>query len=471
VKLLYTHSPANLASRYNAARMPARLIEALATTGPLADLFSDESVLRAMLQFEVALAKAEARVGIIPKSAARVIATAQASAFDISMLARDTLRAGTPAIPFVKALTEIVRRKDAAAAGFVHWGATSQDVADTALVLVLKQAHPILAKDLAVLESSLRTLSEDHKNTIMLGRTLQQAAPPITFGLKAAGWFSSIRRSRERLDASFAEALVLQFGGASGTLAAFGKEGPAVARELAKELDLSSPEAPWHTQRDRLASLMCACGVLTGTLGKMARDIALLMQNEIAEVSEPGGDGRGGSSTMPHKRNPIACALTLAAANRVPLLVASFLSAMPQEHERAVGGGQSEWPTVAAVVQSTGVAASSMAEVAGGLSVYSKRMRANLDATNGLIFAERAMMLLAPQIGRDAAHKLIESVARKSIQEGKRLASVLAEVPEVRKRLNVATLRRLEAPEEYLGSAEIFREAQISHKSAKKKER
>jgi 3-carboxy-cis,cis-muconate cycloisomerase len=448
--------------------MPARLIEALAATGPLADLFSDESVLRAMLQFEIALAKAQARVGVIPKSAAKGIAATQASDFDISRLANGAFRAGTPSIPFVKALTEVVRRKDSTAAGFVHWGATSQDLVDTALVVLLKQAQPILAKDLAVLESSLHALSEKHKNTIMVGRTLLRPAPPLTFGLKAANWLSAIRRSREKLDAAFSDALVLQFGGASGTLASLGEHGPDVALALAQELDLASPEAPWHTQRDRLASLMCACGVLTGSLAKMARDIALLMQNEIAEVSEPGSPGRGGSSTMPHKRNPVACALTLAAANRVPHLVASFLSAMAQEHERAVGGWQSEWPTVVAVIQSTGVAASSMAEAAGGLSVDSKRMRANLEATNGLIFAERAMMLLAPKIGRDAAHQLIESATGKSIQEGKRLASVLTDIPEVRKHLNAATLRRLESPEEYLGSAEIFRRHQLSRRSAKK---
>jgi 3-carboxy-cis,cis-muconate cycloisomerase len=448
--------------------MPARLIEALAATGTLADLFSDESVLRAMLQFEIALAKAQARVGVIPKSAAKAIGAIQASDFDISTLANGAFRAGTPAIPFVKALTEIVRREDATAAGFVHWSATSQDVTDTALVLLLKQTQPILAKDLAVLESSLGTLSEKHTNTIMLGRTLLQPAPPITFGLKAANWLSAIRRSREKLDRAFSDALVLQFGGASGTLASLGKDGTAVARALAEELDLACPEAPWHTQRDRLASLMCACGVVTGSMGKMAHDIALMMQSEIAEVSEPGGDGRGGSSTMPHKRNPIACALTLAAANRVPHLVASFLSAMPQEYERAVGGWQSEWPTSAAIIQSTGVAASSMAEAAGGLSVDSKRMRTNLEATNGLIFAERAMMLLAPKIGRDAAHQVIESAVSKSIQEGKRLASVLTDMPEVKKHLNAATLRRLESPEEYLGSAELFRQAQLSRKSAKK---
>lgn len=441
--------------------MPARLIEALSTTEPLSEVFSDKSVLRAMLDFEVALAKAEARVGVIPQSAARAIAAAaQTDAFDMTSLVKQTLRAGTPAIPIVKALTEVVRRKNAAAAGFIHWGATSQDLADTALVLLLKGAKPLITSDLEKLEAALRKLSEKHKNTVMLGRTLLQAAPPITFGLKATGWLAAIQRGRAQLDQAFAQALVLQFGGASGTLAALGKKGPSIAQALAGELGMACPEAPWHTQRDRLASLVCAFGVLTGALGKMARDIALLMQNEIAEVSEPGGNGRGGSSTMPHKRNPIACALTLAAAARVPHLVASFLSAMPQEHERGVGGLQAEWPIVASVVQSSGLASSSMAETASGLKVNAAHMRANLKASNGLIFAERAMMLLAPKIGRDAAHQLIESASRQSASEDVRLAEVLARMPEVTVHLDSRTLRKLESAEDYMGAAEDFRKAQ-----------
>lgn len=445
--------------------MPARLIDALSTTTPLSDIFSDDSVLRAMLRFEIALANAAARVGVIPQRAAKTIASAaQPSSFDIAKLAHETFRAGTPGIPISKALTEVVRSKDPSAAGFVHWGATSQDVVDTALVLLLKQARPIITRDLANLESSLRKLSDEHKSTVMLGRTLLQAAPPITFGLKAAGWLNAIARSHEKLTAAFDDALVIQFGGASGTLASLGKDkdGVAVGHALADELGLSKPEAPWHTHRERLAFVVCACGVLTGTLGKMARDISLMMQNEIAEISEPTGDGRGGSSTMPHKRNPIACALTLAAANRVPNLVASFLSAMPQEHERAVGGWQAEWPIIASVIQSTGVAAASMAEVAAGLSVDVARMRANVESTNGLIFAERAMMLLAPKIGRDAAHKLLESAAGKSATEGKRLVEVLAETPEVAAHLNPGELSHLERPQEYLGCAEEFRKAQLS---------
>ncbi|HEY6185398.1 MAG TPA: 3-carboxy-cis,cis-muconate cycloisomerase, partial [Terriglobales bacterium] len=384
--------------------MPARLIESLATTEPLADLFSDQSVLQAMLDFESALARAEARAGVIPQSAANVIRKlAKAENFDIAHLAAATLRAGTPGIPLAKALTEKVRTANADAAGYVHWGATSQDVADTALILLLKRAQPVLSADIVRLTRALKKLSHEHKQTVMLGRTLMQPAPPITFGLKAAGWLASVQRNKENLDTAFSEALVLQFGGASGTLASLGKKGTDVARVLANELKLACPEAPWHTQRQRLATLMCACGILTGSLGKIARDISLLMQAEIAEVAEQGGDGRGGSSTMPHKTNPIGCALTLASAQRVPGLVASFLSGMVQEHERGVGGWQAEWPTAASIIQATGLAAASMAEVAEGLSINAARMRSNIDATHGVIFAERAAMLLGAKLERDVA--------------------------------------------------------------------
>src|SRR5277367_3397496 len=294
--------------------MPVRLIESLATTGPLADLFSDQSVLQAMLDFEVALARVQARLKIVPLSSARAIAAAaKVGAFDVAALTGATLRAGTPIIPFVKALTERVRAIDSTAAGFVHWGATSQDVADTALVLLLKQAQPIMDSDLARLEAGLKRLATEQQAAVMLGRTLMQPAPPTTFGLKAAGWRSAISRSHTRLDDAFAKALILQFGGASGTLASLGEQGIAVGRALADELGLGFPEAPWHTHRDRLAELLCACGILTGSLGKMARDISLLMQGEVGEAAEPSRAGRGGSSTMPHKRNPTGCLLTLAA--------------------------------------------------------------------------------------------------------------------------------------------------------------
>ncbi len=432
--------------------MSARLIDSLATTGALAELFSDTSVLQAMLDFEVALARAEARAGIVPRAAADAIrAAAKAGAFDIAALAHDTLRAGTPGIPVVKALTERVRAVDPVAAGFVHWGATSQDVADTALVLLLKRAQPILAGDLARLDAALRRLSQQHARTVMLGRTLLQAAPPLTLGLKTAGWLGAICRSRRRLDAAFAGALIVQFGGASGTLAALGEHGPAVGEALAAELGLAYPDAPWHAHRDRLAALVAACGVLTGCLGKMARDVSLLMQGEVGEAAESSGSGRGESSTMPQKHNPIGCALTLAASHRVPGLVAAFLSAMVQEHERAVGGWQAEWPIVASVIQATGLAAASMAEVAEGLTVDEARMRENIDATRGAIFAERAMLLLGATLGRDAAHGILEKAARQSAAQKRRLAEVLREMPEVTRHLDRVTLRELEAPGGYLG--------------------
>jgi 3-carboxy-cis,cis-muconate cycloisomerase len=388
------------------------LIESLATTLELAEVFSDDSVLQAMLLFETALAQAEAEVGVIPESAAQAVAEAARGSFDLAALAARSLRAGTLTIPLVKALRE--------RAPYVHWGATSQDVSDTAMVLLLRRARAILAADHAHLERALRTASGKYADAVMLGRTLLQAAPPITFGLKVAGWYGALRRSWTRVEAAFHEALMLQFGGASGTLAALGEHGIAVSAALACRLELRNPEAPWHSHRDRLASLICSLGVYTGSLAKMARDVSLLMQNEVAEASEPGGDGRGGSSTMPHKHNPTACSLTLAAANRVPGLVASYLAGMVQEHERATGSWQAEWATIARVVQDTGLALASMREVAEGLTVDAVKMRANIDATRGAIFAERAMM-----------------------KSGQTLAETLPEIPD--------------KPEEYLGAAETFR--------------
>ncbi len=446
--------------------MPPQLIESLATTGPLAEIFSDRSVLQAMLEFEAALARAEARAGIIPSAAADAIqSVAKAENFDIAELPVETLRAGTPGIPLSKALTAKVRAVSAEAARFVHWGATSQDVADTALILLLKRCRSILSSDLARLESALRRLADEQGGAVMLGRTLLQAAPPVTFGLKAAGWQAAIGRSGARLDAAFDEALVLQFGGASGTLAALGDKGLEVGRTIAKDLGLEFPDAPWHTHRDRLAALIAACGVLTGCLGKMARDISLLMQGEVAEAAEPADEGRGGSSTMPQKHNPIASAVTLAAAHRVPGLVASFLSSMVQEHERGVGGWHAEWPVVADVMQATGVAIASMAEATEGLDVNVVQMRENIAATRGAAFAERLTVLLGAQLGRDAAHKILADAVRRSSLQRRKLADVLAENPEVMRVIDRQTLADLENPESYLGAANSFRERLLAAES------
>jgi 3-carboxy-cis,cis-muconate cycloisomerase len=418
--------------------MFTRLIESLAATEALSRVFSDASVLQSMLDFEAALARAEARAGVIPADAAAAIAEAAvADGFDIAELVRQSLRAGTPAIPLVRMLTERVRQRDAAAAGFVHWGATSQDVTDTAMVLLLGRCRRVLEADHGRVSRGLRRISDEHAGTVMLGRTLLQPAPPITFGLKAAGWLGAVRRGWRRVGSRFDEAAYVQFGGASGTLAALGANGLAVSEALAAELNLKWPDAPWHGHRDRLAALMAALSIYTASLGKMALDLALLAQFEVGEAAEPGGDGRGGSSTMPHKRNPTACILAMAAAKRTPGLLADFLAGMVLEHERAAGGWQAEWATVQAIVQSAGVAMEAMAEVAEGLTVDPARMRRNIDATQGAVFGEKAMMLLAPGMGREAARRAVEESVRKT-----------GSPPD---------LPGLREPKEYLGSAEAFR--------------
>lgn len=420
--------------------MPQRLIDSFATTAELASLFSDAAVLAAMLRFESALAEAQARLGLIPSSAADAIA--KVDSLDPASLAEDARHSASLAIPFVAALTARLREIDPAAAGFVHWGATSQDVLDTSLALLLRGSQPVLARDHARLQSALRTLSDQHAATVMLARTLLQPAPPITFGYKAAGWFGAVERSWRRLSQAFGEAIQLQFGGAAGTLAAYGPHGPDLAAELGRQLDLPVPAAPWHAHRDRLAALLVQCGVYSGSLAKIARDIALLMQPEIAEVSERGGT----SSAMPNKRNPSGSVVTLAAATRVPGLVAAFLSAMPQEHERAAGGWQSEWPIVAGIIQATGSALASLAATVEGLTIHPARMRANIEATHGAVFAEKAAMLLAPRLGRTAAQQRVaEAAPANTLRDG--LAGVLSP----------GELQTLDEPEDYLGAAETFR--------------
>jgi 3-carboxy-cis,cis-muconate cycloisomerase len=369
----------------------ARLIDNFATTDALAEAFSDDAVLQAMLRFEIALAKAQARLDIIPRSAARAIAGIDR--IDPQSLAEQARESASVAVPFVKALTERVREIDAGAADFVHFGATSQDVLDTTLILLLGVARRILAQDHDRLAGALRALSNRHAGTIMLARTLLQPAPPTTFGYKAAGWYGAANRSWKRLSPSFDESLVLQFGGAAGTLAGYGERGPELARELARELEIAEPPAPWHAHRDRLASLVANCGIYTGSLAKIARDITLLMQFEIGELSEPGG----GSTAMPKKRNPAGSVVALAAAAGVPGLVASFLAAMPQEHERASGGWQSEWPTTARVIQATGSTLAAVADSIERLTVHPERMRANIQAA-GAVSSEKTAVWLGSQL-------------------------------------------------------------------------
>jgi 3-carboxy-cis,cis-muconate cycloisomerase len=434
--------------------MSSLLIDSLATTDALAEVFSDRSMLQAMLDFEAALARAEVKAGVIPPGAADAIAAAaRAEHFDAEAIAREARGSGTVSIPLVQALTARVQAADAASARYVHFGATSQDVADSAMVLTLRRAHAILAADHARLARTLRQLSDRHARTVMLGRTLLQPAPPITLGLKVAGWAGALGRGWRRIEAAMTDAAVLQCGGASGTLAALGDRGLVVSAALAADLGLGIPDAPWHTHRDRLAALVSALGIYTATLGKVARDITLLMQDEVGEAAEPGG----GSSTMPHKRNPAACARVLAASTRLPGLVAAFLTGMVQEHERAVGGWHAEWPTIAAAVQTTGSALEAMAGLAAGLSVDPDRMRANIERTNGAIFTERAMMLLAPALGKEPANRLVSAALADSRETGKSFREALMSAPDVVRAIPADELRTFDVPANYLGVAETLR--------------
>lgn len=430
---------------------------ALFTTDALRATFSERSRVQAMLDFERALAAAQAKCGAIPAPAAASIAAAcDAQRIDLDALARQSVAAGNLAIPLIAQLTRAVAAADAQAARWVHWGATSQDAIDTGMVLQLKRALAPIEADAEALASALAALAERHKATPLAGRTWLQHATPITFGLKGAGWLAALERDRQRLAQLRPRLLVLQFGGASGTLAALGDQGLAVAQALAVELGLELPDMPWHTQRDRFAEVAAVLGILTGTLGKCARDLASLMQTEVAEAFEPAAEGKGGSSTMPHKRNPVGAALALAAAVRVPNLVATMLAAQVQEHERGAGAWHAEWDTLPEIVQLAGGAARQMRIAIEGLEVDSARMRANLDATHGLIYAEAVAMALAEKLGKPAAHRLVESSARTAIAEQRPLRDVLAASPDIAAHLSPQQLDRLFDPQAATGLASAF---------------
>ncbi|MFN4165272.1 MAG: 3-carboxy-cis,cis-muconate cycloisomerase [Ferrovibrio sp.] len=423
--------------------------------GPaIAAVFSDHAHLQGMLDFEAALARAEAKTGVIPQAAvAPIVSACAAETYDLTVLATAAAKAGNTAIPVVKMLTARVAEADGEAARYVHWGATSQDAMDTGLVLQLRQALALMEADLSRLSAALAVLAANHKQTPMVGRTWLQHALPVTFGLKAAGWLDAIERHRARLAELKPRLLVLQFGGAAGTLAALDDKGLQVAAALAEDLNLGLPAMPWHGARDRVVELATMLALLTGSLGKMARDIALLMQTDVGEAFEPAGEGRGGSSTMPHKRNPVTAAVVLAAATRVPHLAGSLLSGMAQEHERGLGGWHAEWQVLPELVQLSAGALAQMADTIEGLEVDADRMRANLDVTNGLIMAEAVTMALGAKIGRLAAHQRVEAAAKQAVSEKRHLRDVLAEDAVVVQQLGAETLGQLFDPLGYTGMA------------------
>jgi 3-carboxy-cis,cis-muconate cycloisomerase len=417
----------------------------------------DAAYLQHMLDFEAALARAEAQVGVIPASAVGPIANAcRAELFDQGKLAEAATRSGNLAIPLVKALTADVARADADAARYVHWGATSQDVIDTAVMLGLRAAIDALLTDLDRAIAGFAGLARQHRGTAMVARTWLQHALPMPFGLKLAEYAAALHRSRTRLTRLRSGGLALQFGGAAGTLAALGDSGLLVAEELAAVLELPLPDAPWHTHRDRIAEAASVFAILTGSCGKIARDVQLMMQTDVAEAFEPSGEGRGGSSTMPHKRNPVAAATALAAATMAPNLAATIFAAQVQDHERSAGPWHAEWPTLPTLQLVTSGALAAIAELAEGLEVDAARMRVNLDATGGLIMAEAVTFALAEKIGKSDAHHLVEAAAKKAVAGKQNLRDVLTSDPKVTAHLGAEKLAKLFEPMAYQGVSQAL---------------
>ncbi|HKY87967.1 MAG TPA: 3-carboxy-cis,cis-muconate cycloisomerase [Pseudorhodoplanes sp.] len=437
--------------------LPSSLLGLLFSSAAMRTVMSDKARLQRMLDVEYALAAAEARLGVIPKKAIKPIGDGcVAERYDIAALGEAAVAAGNIAIPLVKALTAEVMKRDADSAGYVHWGATSQDIIDTALVLDLRAAIDALVQDLDRAIDAFSKMAITHRKTPAVARTWLQHALPMPFGLKAAGYAAALSRSRERLKRLRDEALLLQFGGAAGTLASLGKRGFEVAEGLSHELKLPLPDAPWHSHRDRLGEVASAFAILAGSCGKIARDMSLLMQTEICEVSEPAAPGRGGSSTMPHKRNPVACAAALACAQIAPHLAASILAAGIQEHERSAGNWASEWVTFPALALVTSGALAQVVDIAEGLEIDPERMRANLDITHGLIMAEAVSMTLAEKVGKDRAHTLVEDASKKAAAKNQSLKDVLLADTDVTEKLSAAEIEKLFDPIRYSGVAQIF---------------
>lgn len=433
------------------------LLDALFRYDALDKHFTDEARIQGMLDFEAALARAQAECGIVPPSQAQIITgKCRADNFDFVGIAKDAALSGNLAIPLIRKLTELVAHEDKDAARFVHWGATSQDAIDTGFVLQVRGALGLIDEDLSRLSDTLVALAQKHRATPVVARTWMQQALPTTFGFIVAGWLGAITRHRKRLAEIKSRILTLQFGGAVGTLAALGGRGAEVGKALAEELQLSLPAMPWHTHRDRVVELATTLGMCTGTFGKIARDISLHTQTEIAELFEPYVEGRGGSSTLPHKRNPVTCAVVLAAATRLPGLVATLLSAMPQEEQRGLGGWHAEWETLPEIVRLSGGALHHLAEMLPGLEVDAERMRKNLEMTNGLIFAEAVTMALGDRMGKMPAHLLIEAACKKAREQNRHLKVVLREESGLRGHLTPADLESLFDVRNYLGSADEF---------------
>jgi len=421
------------------------------STAAMRRVFSDENRIQKYLDFEAALARAQARLGIIPKDAAEEICRhCHADEIDFAKLKVQTERIGYPVLPVVQQLVAACRD---GLGEWCHWGATTQDITDTATVLQIREALTLVEAHLDAIAAALAGLARKYRDTPMAGRSNLQQAVPITFGYKMATLLAAFERHKQRLHELRARVLVGEFGGAAGTLSSLAGRGLETQAELMKELNLGIPAIAWHTVRDTIAEVGCFLGLVTGTCGKIAFDVKLLMQTEVEEVYEPFAEGRGSSSTMPQKRNPISSVYITALTSVVRQQVGALLDAMVEDHERATGPWEIEWIVLPEIFCFTAGALAQTEFVLTGLQVDEKRMRTNLDLTKGLIVSEAVMMGLGPFLGRQYAHDLVYDICRKVVATGRPLVELLAENEEITKHLDRAALARLCDPANYLGEA------------------
>jgi 3-carboxy-cis,cis-muconate cycloisomerase len=439
-----------------ATPLDSAIFSPLFTDDEISALLSDAALVRGLVEVEIALARAEARVGVIPAKAAGQIAKATADKVDSEALTKGTERSGFPIIALVN---ELRKQVGADAAPFIHWGATTQDIMDTACVLQLRSAIKVLRARLGEIARHLSDLANHHRDTVLAGRTHGQQALPITFGLKVASWIAPLVRHAERLVEISPRLLVLQFGGAAGTLAALGDKGLRVAHELAKELKLGIPAMPWHSQRDSIAEFAGWLSLVTGSLGKMAQDIILLAQTEVGEAGESAEMGRGGSSTMPQKSNPITSELILAAARTNAALLSAMHQAQIQEHERATHGWQVEWLTLPQMILLTGGALKHALYLAQNLQVDAAAMRANIAKANDVILAESAVFALSASMPRPKAEELVKQACAIVAEENKLLIEVLKKLTKDSIKPGVVDWQKLAEPKNYLGDAKTIMDA------------
>ncbi|MVU80658.1 3-carboxy-cis,cis-muconate cycloisomerase [Nocardia sp. ET3-3] len=444
--------------------MSDRLFDSVLAAGPVAEHLGDRAWVQAMLDFEGALARASAEAGLIPGEAADAIETqCDAAHYDVAAIGAQAVGIGNPAGPLVRALTARVTPE---AAGYVHLGATSQDVIDTATMLVTAHALSALDGDLRACAEQLARLAETHTGTVMAGRSLLQQAPPVTFGLTAAGWLDGLLAASDRLEQLRRERLAVQLGGAVGTLAALGDDGLTILSGVARRLGLAEPVTPWHTERSRITEIAGALGQTCAAVAKIARDITLLAQTEVGEVWEQGPPGTGGSSTMPHKRNPVAAVLASGSASQAPGLVANLLTAAIHEHQRAAGAWHAEWRPYLELLRTTGSAVHWLRTSLERLRVEPDRMRVNLDLTGGLLLAENVAIELVSassgDLGRQQAGAVVTACCRAALAGGGELADILAADPQIAKYLSRARIDELLTPDRYTGSAAEFVERALA---------